>query len=133
MPVPALGAIFNVRKKAQQVISSMQHQVSSAQAKIAGLKPVTVFDYDSGDAAPFTGPGLAMPTALISLGGGANNLRQPQAELDVGPGRGRQGRTPVHHHERLRHPDGQAEGEVPGDQRDHQETSRQRRTAASFR
>jgi hypothetical protein len=28
-----------------------------------------VFDYDSGQAAPFTGPGLAMPTALISLAG----------------------------------------------------------------
>jgi iron complex transport system substrate-binding protein len=67
-----LGAIFNVRKKAQQVISSMQAQVAAARAKIAGLKPVTVFDYDSGEAAPFTGPGLAMPTALITLGGGTN-------------------------------------------------------------
>jgi iron complex transport system substrate-binding protein len=67
-----LGEIFNVRQKAQQVISSMQAQVAAAQAKITGLKPVTVFDYDSGQAAPFTGPGLAMPTALISLGGGTN-------------------------------------------------------------
>ncbi len=50
----------------------MQAQVAAAQAKVAGLKPVTVFDYDSGQAAPFTGPGLAMPTALISLGGGTN-------------------------------------------------------------
>ena len=33
---------------------------------------MTVFDYDSGDAAPVTGPGLAMPTALLSLGGGTN-------------------------------------------------------------
>jgi len=54
------------------VISAMQAQLAAAQAKIAGLKPVTVFDYDSGQAAPFTGPGLAMPTALISLGGGTN-------------------------------------------------------------
>jgi iron complex transport system substrate-binding protein len=67
-----LGAIFNVRKKAQQVISSMQAQVAAARSKIAGLKPVTVFDYDSGQSAPFTGPGLAMPTALITLGGGRN-------------------------------------------------------------
>jgi iron complex transport system substrate-binding protein len=42
------------------------------QAKIAGLKPVTVFDYDSGQAAPFTGAGLATPTALIGLGGGTS-------------------------------------------------------------
>jgi iron complex transport system substrate-binding protein len=67
-----LGEIFNVRAKAQQVIGAMQAQVAGAQHKIAGLKPVTVFDYDSGEAAPFTGPGLAMPTALISLGGGTN-------------------------------------------------------------
>jgi iron complex transport system substrate-binding protein len=67
-----LGEIFNVRAKAQQVISAMQAQVAAAHSKTAGLKPVTVFDYDSGEAAPFTGPGLAMPNALISLAGGTN-------------------------------------------------------------
>jgi iron complex transport system substrate-binding protein len=67
-----LGEIFNVRTRAQQVISAMQAQVAAAQGKVAGLKPVTVFDYDSGDAAPFTGAGLATPTALITLGGGTN-------------------------------------------------------------
>jgi len=67
-----LGAIFNVRKKAEQVISSMQAQVAAVHAKIAGLKPVRVFDYDSGGAAPFTAPGLAMPNALITMGGGTN-------------------------------------------------------------
>ena len=30
-------------------------------------------------------------------------------------GAGRRGRPAVHHHQRLRHPDGGAEGEVPGD------------------
>ena len=67
-----LGAIFNVRKKAQHVIGSMQAQVAAARAKVTGLKPVTVFDYDSGQAAPFTGAGLAIPTVLITLGGGTN-------------------------------------------------------------
>jgi iron complex transport system substrate-binding protein len=67
-----LGEIFNVRTKAQQVISSMQSQIAAAQDKVKGLKPVTVFDYDSGDAAPFTGAGLATPNALVSLGGGTN-------------------------------------------------------------
>jgi iron complex transport system substrate-binding protein len=67
-----LGAIFNIRARAQQVIASMQAQIAAARAKIAGLKPVTVFDYDSGQAAPFTGPGLATPQALITLGGGTN-------------------------------------------------------------
>ena len=50
----------------------MKAQVAGVQAKVASLPPVTVFDYDSGKAAPFTGPGLAMPNALISLGGGTN-------------------------------------------------------------
>jgi len=67
-----LGEIFNVRARAQQVIAGMQHQVAAARAKVAGLKPVTVFDYDSGESAPFAGAGLATPTALIALGGGTN-------------------------------------------------------------
>jgi iron complex transport system substrate-binding protein len=67
-----LGEIFNVRAKAARVIGAMQAQVAAARTTIAGQQPVTVFDYDSGQAAPFTGPGLAMPTALISLGGGSN-------------------------------------------------------------
>jgi iron complex transport system substrate-binding protein len=67
-----LGEIFNIRARAAKVISGMQAQVAAARARIAGTRPVTVFDYDSGQSAPFTGPGLAMPTALISLGGGTN-------------------------------------------------------------
>jgi iron complex transport system substrate-binding protein len=67
-----LGEIFNVRARASQLIASMQAQVAAAQAKIAGLAPIKVFDYDSGESAPVTGPGLAMPTALLALGGGVN-------------------------------------------------------------
>lgn len=67
-----LGAIFGVQSRAQMLIASMKAQVAAARKKVTGLKPVTVFDYDSGEAAPFTGPGLAMPTALIALGGGTN-------------------------------------------------------------
>jgi hypothetical protein len=40
-----LGEIFNLRAKAQQVISAMQAQVSGAHDKVSGLEPVTVFDY----------------------------------------------------------------------------------------
>jgi iron complex transport system substrate-binding protein len=68
-----LGEIFNVRARAQKVISGMQAEVAAARAKIAGLKPVKVFDYDSGQSAPVTGPGLSMPTALIGLGGGTTS------------------------------------------------------------
>ncbi len=67
-----LGAIFGVQSRADKVIASMEAQVAAVRAKIAGLKPITVFDYDSGEPAPFTGPGLAMINALITLGGGTN-------------------------------------------------------------
>jgi iron complex transport system substrate-binding protein len=67
-----LGEIFNVRQKAAQVIDSMKAQIAAAQAKVTTLPKVTVFDYDSGTSAPFTGPGLAMPNAEITLGGGTN-------------------------------------------------------------
>jgi iron complex transport system substrate-binding protein len=67
-----LGEIFNVRHKAAQVIDSMKAQIAAVQSKVATLAKVTVFDYDSGTSAPFTGPGLAMPNAEITLGGGAN-------------------------------------------------------------
>ncbi len=67
-----LGAIFNVTDKANTIINSMRAQVTSVQKKVAHLKPVTVFDYDSGTSAPFTGPGLAMPTAIIQKAGGVN-------------------------------------------------------------
>jgi len=67
-----LGEIFNVRARAQKVIAGMQAEVAAARAKIASLKPVKVFDYDSGQSAPVTGPGLSIPTALIGLGGGTN-------------------------------------------------------------
>jgi iron complex transport system substrate-binding protein len=67
-----LGEIFNVRARAQKVIARMQAEVAAARAKIASLKPVKVFDYDSGQSAPVTGPGLSIPTALIGLGGGTN-------------------------------------------------------------
>ena len=68
----SLGAIFNVRSRARQVIGQMKAQVAATRAKVASLKPVSVFVYDSGQSAPFTAPGLAMPNALIQLGGGTN-------------------------------------------------------------
>jgi iron complex transport system substrate-binding protein len=67
-----LGAIFGIPQGARQVIDKMKAEAAAAQATTAGLPPVTVFDYDSGTSAPLTGAGMAMPTALITLGGGAN-------------------------------------------------------------
>jgi iron complex transport system substrate-binding protein len=67
-----LGEVFNVRARARRVITAMHSEVAAARARVGKLKPVTVFVYDSGQAAPFTAPGLSTPTALITLGGGTN-------------------------------------------------------------
>ena len=37
--------------RTQQIINSMKAQIATVQSKVASLKPVTVFDYDSGTAA----------------------------------------------------------------------------------
>jgi iron complex transport system substrate-binding protein len=67
-----LGQIFGIPDKAQHVIGNMKTQVAAVQMKVASLPRVRVFDYDSGQSAPFTGAGLALPAALIKLGGGTN-------------------------------------------------------------
>jgi iron complex transport system substrate-binding protein len=74
-----VGTIFGVKKAAQGLVSTMQSRISKIQSKASGLPKVTVFDYDSGETAPLTGPGLAMVNAEISLAGGTNifaNLKQ---------------------------------------------------------
>ena len=83
-----LGGIFNVRPRADAVIAGMKAQVAAAQQKVAGLKPVTVFDYDSGTSAPYTGAGLATVNAEIALGGGVNifaGLKQSFTEVSWEP------------------------------------------------
>jgi iron complex transport system substrate-binding protein len=67
-----LGAIFGVPQRAASVIAAMQAQVAAVRAKVAGLAPIRVFDYDSGQSAPFTGAGLATDNAEITLAGGTN-------------------------------------------------------------
>jgi iron complex transport system substrate-binding protein len=67
-----LGEIFNVRPRAARLIAQMKAQVAAVQAKVAKLKPVSVFVYNDGTATPGTAPGLAPPTALLRLAGGTN-------------------------------------------------------------
>jgi iron complex transport system substrate-binding protein len=74
-----LGKIFDVRGRANKLIAQMKSTIAAVHAKVATLEPVTVFDYDSGTASPFTSGALATPNALIQLAGGTNiyaNLKQ---------------------------------------------------------
>ena len=110
----------------------MKAQIATVQSKVASLPPVTVFDYDSGTSAPFTGPGLAMPNAEITLGGGTNIFAGLKQIVDVSLlGASGQSQPPVHHHQRLQHPHRRPERAVPGDQPHHQEPRPRSRTGAS--
>jgi iron complex transport system substrate-binding protein len=69
-----LGEIFGIETRANKLIASMRAQVASAGAKVGSLAGVTVFDYDSGTSAPFTGAGLATISALIADAGGTDTF-----------------------------------------------------------
>lgn len=67
-----LGKIFDVPRRAKKLIAHMKQTIAAAHAKVASLRPVSVFDYDSGTKSPFTSGALATPNALIQLAGGTN-------------------------------------------------------------
>src|SRR5713101_7664634 len=71
-PTPTSPALARSSMSGPERGGWMRAQVAAVRAKVAGLRPVSVFVYDSGEAAPFTAPGLAMPSALIRLGGGTD-------------------------------------------------------------
>ena len=75
-----LGAIFNVRQQASIVIAQMQAEVAAVQAKVAPLKPVSVFLYNNGQSAPGTAAGLSTPNGLIALAGGSNIFAKLQQD-----------------------------------------------------
>ena len=77
-----LGAIFGVPQRAASVIAAMQAQVAAVRSKVAGLAPIRVFDYDSGESAPFTGAGLATVNAVIGLAGGTNIFASLKQSFD---------------------------------------------------
>jgi iron complex transport system substrate-binding protein len=78
-----LGVIFGVPQRAAQVITAMQARVAAVRAKVADLAPITVFDYDSGESAPFTGAGLATDNADIVLAGGTNVFGSLKKSFDT--------------------------------------------------
>jgi iron complex transport system substrate-binding protein len=67
-----LAAIFGVPGRADALIAAMSAKIANVQQHLAGTSAIPVFVYDSGEASPFTAPGLALPNALIAQAGGAN-------------------------------------------------------------
>jgi iron complex transport system substrate-binding protein len=67
-----LGIIFGVRNRAEALIAKMQATIAGVQHRVANTPATPVFLYDSGEASPFTAPGLALPNDLITRAGGTN-------------------------------------------------------------
>jgi len=69
----AMGRVFGVEERAQDLIAGLRARLERVSAKVDGVttRP-RVFVYDSGDDAPFTAAALAMPNAIIAQAGGEN-------------------------------------------------------------
>ncbi|WP_418230251.1 ABC transporter substrate-binding protein [Buttiauxella izardii] len=67
-----LGKVFGKEEAALKLVKSWKKQVADIKTKTAGLKPMRVFLYDSGEDKPFTSGAYAMPTAIIEAAGGKN-------------------------------------------------------------
>ena len=67
-----LGSIFNVKDKAEKLVSDYKAELKSFKDNLETGEPVRAFVYDSGEDTPFTAGLYAMPTALIEAAGGVN-------------------------------------------------------------
>lgn len=69
----ALGAIFGVEDRAEELIARWEDTVADARALVPDdAAPAPVFLYDSGEDEPLTAGRLAMPHTLIGIAGGTN-------------------------------------------------------------
>lgn len=67
-----LGKIFGVTDRSDKLIADMKAKVADVQTKLGDSDAKKVFVYDSGESAPYTAPGLALPNDLIERAGGTN-------------------------------------------------------------
>jgi iron complex transport system substrate-binding protein len=68
----ALGQIFGAAERATNLVEELQKRVATVASRVVSAPAVPIFVYDSGDDAPLTAGGQAMPTALIAAAGGRN-------------------------------------------------------------
>jgi iron complex transport system substrate-binding protein len=68
----AIGRIFGVEPRATALVEGFEARIAAVADRLRGAEPVRVFVYDSGEDAPLTAGGNAMPTALIAAAGGRN-------------------------------------------------------------
>ena len=83
-----LGRIFGTEAKAEGLVAGWKARLAEVTAGVDRSAPLRVFVYDSGEEAPFTAGGYAMPTALIEAAGGVNilsDLEKSWAEIGWEP------------------------------------------------
>jgi iron complex transport system substrate-binding protein len=68
-----IGRIFGVEDRARELVEGYEEQVAQVDSRLSSdPEPLRVFVYDSGEEAPFTAGGEAIPNELIRLAGGEN-------------------------------------------------------------
>jgi iron complex transport system substrate-binding protein len=67
-----MGKIFGVESAAQNYVDSQKIRLEAVRSKIAGMPPVKVLIYDSGNNGVFTCSGVNFETLIINAAGGKN-------------------------------------------------------------
>lgn len=68
-----LGKILGKQQEAERIVAEMRNRISSVEAAVKDIKPVSVFVYDNGSAEkPTTIGGLGFQNSLVKLAGGRN-------------------------------------------------------------
>ncbi|MGV9778599.1 ABC transporter substrate-binding protein [Streptosporangium sp. NPDC003464] len=67
-----VAAIFGVRDRADSLITRLRAPLAQVKEKLAGVSPVKLFVYDSGDKTAFTAGGKGVGNDVITLAGARN-------------------------------------------------------------
>jgi iron complex transport system substrate-binding protein len=67
-----IATMFGVPARADGLVSEMQASVAEASGRVAGVEPVSVFVYDSGEDTAFTAGRQGIGNQIIELAGGTN-------------------------------------------------------------
>lgn len=70
--IRAIGQIFGVSERAEALITEMQADLDNIRTVVGEVEPPTIFWFDSGDDAPYTGACCGGPAMLIEAAGAEN-------------------------------------------------------------
>ncbi|MFP5022132.1 ABC transporter substrate-binding protein [Pseudonocardia phyllosphaerae] len=70
--IRTVARMFGVPDRGEALVVDLQRQVDAATARVAGVPPVSVFVYDSGEETAYTAGGRGISNDVISRAGGRN-------------------------------------------------------------